>query len=125
MIICFAASCICFNNIKTDEFVRLYDAARESGQILTAGYSISNVDVCTVEMLGNTHTSSLSVQQNALRSNEVQRRLETQSVLLCNLYSCQSPLNSFTSADSNINMENADVAEIMRFIHEKDGKKKI
>jgi hypothetical protein len=125
MIICFIASCICFNDFKTDELVSLFDAAQESGQILTVGYSISNMDVCTVEMLGNTHTSSLAVQQSALRSNEVQRKSETLSFLLCNLDSCQSSLKSFTSAFSSINMESADVAEIIHFIHEKDGKKRI
>jgi hypothetical protein len=125
MIICFAVSCICFNNIKTDEFVCLYDAASESGQIFTAAYSISNVDVCTVEMLGNTHTASLSVQQTALRSNEVQRKSATQSLLLCDLTPLQSSFKFFTSAAPNSNAKNADVTEIMHYIHETDGKKKI
>jgi hypothetical protein len=82
MIICSIASCICFNIFKTDELGSFCDAAQESGQILTAVYSISNMDVCTVEMLGNTHTSNLTVQQSALRNNEMQRKSETLSSLL-------------------------------------------
>jgi hypothetical protein len=104
--------------------VYLFDATNESSQAITVSYNSSNKDVCTIEMLGNTNTSLLS-HQTAPRNSETQRKSESLYFLLCELAFLQLLFKFFTSANSNIYIVNTNVAEIIRFIHEKDGKKRI
>ena len=125
LMICFMTSCICFDAVKADDSMYLFDAANESGQVFTAGEHISNEDVCTSEMLGNTHTRLLSHQTAARNHNETQRKSETLIFLLGDLASLQSPFKFFTSASTNIHTTGTDIAEILHFIHAKDGKKRI
>jgi hypothetical protein len=124
LIICLIASCLCFDELKTDGSMYLFDATNESSQVITAGYSFSNEDACTLEMLGNIHTSLLSHQATP-RNSETQRKSESLYFLLDELAFLHSPFKFFTSANLNIYIADTDVAEIIHFIHEKDGKKRI
>ncbi|MDD6038475.1 MAG: hypothetical protein PUD20_06745 [bacterium] len=99
-------------------------ATNASGQLIATSNCLSNEDVCTVKMLGHTHTR-LSHQQTATREKETHRKPGTSyswSVLSTAL---QPPFKFFSSAYPNIRTSNADLAEIVHFIHAKDGKKRI
>lgn len=122
--ICFIASFLCFDAFKADGWVYLSDATNESNQINAVSYSMSNEDVCTAEMLGHTHTRLLR-QQTATRDNETQRKSGTSFLWQSALAVLQSPFKFFTSTNLNIRTANANIAEIVHFIHAKDGKKRI
>ena len=124
LLICLMASFICFDNFKTDDMMCFFGATNESKQIITVAYSISNEDVCTVEMLGHTHNSLLT-QQTAKHNCETQRKSETLLERIDNSASLQSLFKFFTSVNANICILNTDAAEIIIFIHNKDGKKRI
>lgn len=123
LIVCFITSCICFESFKAEGMACLSNAADESDQI-TTGYSISNEDVCTAEMLGYSHNSLLT-QQTAKHNSETQRKSETLFGEIDNSASLQSSFKFFTSVNANICIDNTDAAEIIIFIHDKDGKKEL
>lgn len=99
-------------------------AANEACHIFAADCNITDEDACTVEMLSNTHTSVLN--QHVMAHNGEKHR-KSGTTLLCfdtRLYS-GFPLNVFASANTNIYADNLYVADVIHYIHEKDGKKRI
>jgi hypothetical protein len=101
-----------------------FGATNQSSQMMTASDSISNEDVCTVEMLGNTQASLFSHPITS-RNSEMQKKSESLFFLLAELAFLLSLFKFFLSANSNLYIGNTDAAEIIHFIHEKDGKKRI
>jgi hypothetical protein len=101
-----------------------FGATNQSSQMMTASDSISNEDVCTVEMLGNAQASLFSHPITS-RNSEMQKKSESLFFLLAELSFLLSLCKFFLSANSNLYIRNTDVAEIIHFIHEKDGKKRI
>jgi hypothetical protein len=124
LIICLLTSCVCVGGFQADGQVNSFVATNQSGQMMTATDTISNEDVCTVEMLGNTQTSLFSHQITS-RNSETQNKSESLFLLLAAFVFLQSLFRFYTSASSGIYVVTTDVAEIIHFIHDKDGKKKI
>lgn len=119
---CLFTSNICFDTFKTDDLVCLSSSTCESNKIIASDYSVSNEDVCTVEMLGNTHIS-LPSQQAAKRNGVTHKKSETLLVGIDNSATSKSQLYFFTSVNANICPYNTDATETIIFIHNKDGKK--
>lgn len=124
LVICLFASFICFDHFKTGERMSFFGAANTFDHIFTEGSSISSEDVCTVEMLGNTH-SGLLTRPSSTQNSESQRKSETLSCLLGVIASLQASLHFFASADMSIDADHASAAGVIHFIHDKDGKKRI
>lgn len=122
--ICFLASCICSDDIKTDYLMPLFGATNPSSQIIATNYRTPNKDVCTVDMLENARTSLLS-QQSVNQNTQIQRKSKTLFYLSDDLRSLQTSLKFYTSANPNIYTNSVDVTGIIHFIHDKDGKKQI
>lgn len=92
--------------------------------ILTEAGSISGEDVCTVEMLGNT-LNGLLLGPSSIQNSESQRKSRTLSCLFGVLASLQAYFHFFKSAETDIDTDCASVAEVIHFIHDKDGKKRV
>jgi hypothetical protein len=136
--ICLVASCLCFDNLKADGLMYSFDAINQSGQIIIAGnntsdesgqiittsYNSSNEDMCATEIQGNIHTS-LRSNQTTSRNSETQRKSDSQYFLFGGAAYLQSPFKFFTTANSNICIANINIAELIHYIHAKDGKKRI
>jgi hypothetical protein len=123
LIICILASCLCFEGIKADDVMRISVASFPSGQFITSGNNVSNDDVCTLEMLGNVQTGFLALP-TAKRGSQLQRRSETIVCAPDEAPSLRSAYKSLSSANA-VCAANECIAEILCFIHDKDGKKRI
>jgi hypothetical protein len=123
LIICILVSCLCFEGIKTDDTMRIFVASFSSGQFITSGNEVSNDDVCTLEMLGNAQTGFLALP-TAKRGSQLQRKSETMICDADEAPALRSAYKFFSSANV-ISAVNACIAEILCFIHDKDGKKRI
>ena len=99
-------------------------AANETSQIIHTDNDFSNEDICTMEMLGSGHTGFLCCQ-SARKTSGTHRKSETLFWGLINPESLRIIFNSFISVDADIFKINTDVAEIIQFIHNKDGKKEL
>lgn len=121
--ICFIASCICLNDFKTGNLMPLFGATNQASQVIATDYHIANEDVCTADMLGNTHTSLLN-QQRVTRNTDILRKIRTILYWLDDFRSLQIPFKFFTSTNPNICNIAVDVTDIIHFIHDKDGKKR-
>jgi hypothetical protein len=112
-------SSVCFDDFKADALVYPSDG-NESTQISIE--SCIKEDVCTVEMLGTTQ-EVLLCQQNVSGNSELHRKsellyfLSMAAILL--LFKFCIPVNVSTSENVG------NLTEIILFIHNKDGKKKI
>jgi hypothetical protein len=109
----------------TDGLAYCFGAANNSDSAILSGHGIFNTDVCTTEMLGNAH-DALQVEQNTVYNREMQRKLEKRSLWFCAFSSL--PLfrsKFFSSANDHTETAETSTAEIIHFIHNKDGKKKI
>jgi hypothetical protein len=122
LIICFLASCLCFDGIKAGDVVRLSGATEVSGQFITTGNDIPSDDVCTLEMLGNVQTGFLALPTTK-RGSDSQRESDS---FVCMPADSQNLLSvyKFLSSANAIIAVNACIAEILCFIHDKDGKKR-
>jgi hypothetical protein len=117
-------SCVFFDDTKADGLMCLSDAIKDTIPNVTASYNISTEDTCTVEMLGDTYTCLLN-QQTVTYHSETQRKTETLFGGLEDYASLQLSFRFFASTNPDIYADNTDVAELMHFIHNKDGKKKL
>jgi hypothetical protein len=124
IIIYFVASTICFGNIKANRSGLDFFATNESNDIFTAGDSILNEDVCTGEMLGNNQISLLN-QHNLTSYNENHRKTAAQSFLSNKIIELQYFFNFFSFVNQYALSDDTDVTQIIYFIHDKDGKKRI
>ena len=124
LIISLIASSVCFDDIKADNRMPFSGVANEACHIFAADCNITDEDACTVEMISNTHTSVLN-QHLAAHNGEKHRKSGTlHSCPDTGVYSVFS-LNVFTSANTNIYADNLYVADVIHYIHEIDGKKRI
>lgn len=124
LMICLITSFICFDDFKTDSFVYRSNATTESSQLIASGYGLPNEDVCTVKMLGNTHTNLLC-QLTAKKAGVVRENSETLLGKLDSSTPLQSLFKVHTFLNANVCADNTDVADIIIFIHDTDGKKRI
>ncbi len=124
LMIFLTASCICCDDFTADSMMYLSGATNESIQIIQTDDDISNNDVCTVEMLGNVHTSFLCCQSTR-KTGGTQRKSEILFWGLINPAYLQITINSFTPLNADNFKTNTDAAEIIQFIHNKDGKKEL
>lgn len=120
--LCFIASCICSDDFKTDKRMPLSGAINQSDQIISTGCRIPYEKVCTVEASRNTHTALLN-QHTILHTTEIHRKSDTPFSLYGDLRSLKSPFQFYSSANPDIYTDNIDAADIIHFIHDKDGKK--
>lgn len=120
--ICFIASCICLDNYKADSLMCVSHTMNESSPVINAGYRVSNEDACTSEMMGNIHNSLLTYRSARYNSEEQSRTGTLLGILHC---SCafQKAFCYFTSVTADISPVSSNAAEIILFIHSKDGKK--
>jgi hypothetical protein len=123
MIFCIVMSCICFDNLKAEDLVRLSGAAAESGQLSPAGCGNVNEDICTTDMLGNTQPYILN-QHTVVRNAKMQRKNVTLLWFQPVVALLRCPFKFF-AYPALTNKWNTNAAEIIRFIHNEDGKKRI
>lgn len=101
----------------------LSSATNESDEIITESTYVSDVVLCTVETVGNTH-NRLFTKQNERRNSEIHRKYESMLGGIVATVSLQSLFIFFTSIIAIFCLNSADVAEIIFYIHNKDGKKR-
>jgi hypothetical protein len=117
-------SCICFDEVKTDSLVYPYDATNKQVQSFTEGCSGIKEDVCTVEMSGIAH-EILLCRQSVTQNSEQHRKPELLFGASVTMAEIQLPLKSYLSFNASNFKVNEASTEIIRFIHNKDGKKQI
>jgi hypothetical protein len=124
LIMCLIVSSACFDNFRAGTSVRSFGAPNESHPIFTESYCLSGEDVCTEDMLGNTFSNLIHIQ-TVTKSRETKEKAENLFLLLYALILLQCPFYFLVSANPNLKREGSDFAQIIHFIHNKDGKKKI
>jgi hypothetical protein len=117
-------SCICFDEIKTDSLAYPFDATNKPEQSITQGCSGIKEDVCTVEMSGIAH-EILLCRQSVTQNSEQHRKPELLFGASVTMAEIQLPLKSYLSFNASNFKVNEASTEIIRFIHNKDGKKQI
>jgi hypothetical protein len=116
-------SCVCFENVKTDDFVcPSGDVCNETAQISQGAFNNIKEDACTFEMLGSIQTFFLC-QRTITGNSEQSRKPEILFWFFPGMAASLLPFCSFASASVPISEENGKLAETIRFIHNKDGKK--
>lgn len=121
LILYLTISCICFDNFKTDRFLRPFSEASNS-QLLSLTYESMSEDLCTAEMLGN--GQFYLCNQVVFPENP---KLQTTGALPCSAKLQDTSIScSFSSVTSVVLfIDNTDVTEVIHFIHNQDGKKRI
>jgi hypothetical protein len=123
VVFCIVMSCICFDNFKAESLVRLSGTAAESGQLSSTDSGNVNEDICITDILGNIQPYILN-QHTVLRNSKMQWKNIT---LLCFQPDVTSLrcLFKFFANPALTSKWNTNAAEIIRFIHNEDGKKRI
>lgn len=115
---------VCFESLGTDVFACPSDVCGEPVKISKGIFSNIKEDACTFDMLGSVQTNFLC-QRTVTGNSEQTRKPETLSFALAETVTlCQSS-HFFSSVDTLIFPANGELTEIIRFIHNKDGKKEL
>jgi len=121
--ICLIITGACFNQVESGAFV----VPEYLGEIpycaIETDTTVTSEDVCTVEMLGNQNSSLLSRQVLTKCFDKI-RKSEEKNILFINSACLQSSFHICFSAETNILASENEIAEVIQFIHNKDGKKK-
>jgi hypothetical protein len=117
-------SSVCFDDFKTGDLACLSDVKNESAQIVAEGYGSIKEDMCTAEMLG-TAQAILLYHQTLTRNSEILRKSELLFLGFMAIAVLQLPFKSFISVNALFFEDNVDLTELIHYIHNKDGKKKI
>jgi hypothetical protein len=117
-------SCICFDEIKTESLACSSDAANKLAQSVTQGCNDIKEDVYTVEMSGVAH-EILLCRQSVTQNSEQHRKSELLFGTSIAMAEIRLPLKASASFYASIFKDNEASTEIIYFIHNKDGKKKI
>jgi hypothetical protein len=113
--------CICFDGVRTDTFVRPFTFGRESAHILTEYLSGISNDVCTSEMLGNAQ-ALFQCGEVSFREGGQQGKPEALSGFF-EAFEALLSLLSVSFVQPLLFREKRSLTEVIRFIHNKDGKK--
>jgi hypothetical protein len=124
LIICLIVSSACFDNFNASTLVRSFGVSNEPHPIFTESYCLSSEDVCTDDMLGNTFSNLINLQ-TVTKNSKTKEKVDTLFILLYAIILLQCPFYFLIFANPNLKREVSYFAEIIRFIHDKDGKKKI
>lgn len=89
----------------------------------TIGY-ITSADACTAEMLESAHSNLLN-RTLAVRQNEIRAKDGARSESIKAEGALQNANQFYTFADLGAKITGTDTAGVIRFIHNKDGKKEI
>lgn len=89
----------------------------------TIGY-ITSADACTEEMLESAHSNLLN-RTLAVRQNEIRAKVGARSESIKAEGALQNANQFYTFADLCAKITGTDTAGVIRFIHNKDGKKEI
>lgn len=116
-------SCVCFDNFRADGFLCLSDSSAQSGQLASIDCGSVNEDICTVDMLDSSQPYLLN-QHTAVRSAKSQRKCAVHLWVPPGVTALTHPAN-FLAYTAFFSDSTANAAEILRFIHNKDGKKRI
>lgn len=83
---------------------------------------IASGDACTLEMLGNQNFSLVS-QQAVTRNCDSLRKAVEHGMIFDNIVLLQPSLHVFDFVTTDTLLDESEVAQIILFIHNKDGKK--
>jgi hypothetical protein len=123
LIMCILASCLCFDSIRAVDVMRLSAASEVPHQFILASNDTASEDACTFGMLGNVQNGLLALS-TAKRGSDSQRESDSFVCMLADSLNLWTASKFFRSANAFCAVTVC-IAEILCFIHDKDGKKKI
>lgn len=124
LLFCILLSSFCLDNTRADSFVYPFFAKGEVEAELVAGNSISNEEVCTQEMLDGNQGNRL-IAPNRVRTLSVNRKAENLSNHHLGGAGLSRVPHFYSVEYSTPYFNEADTAEVILYIHQKDGKKRI
>lgn len=130
IILCLIMTCISLDNIRINNMSSINDTVYPaSSTCISSSCSITDEDACTLDMLSSSYINQLNQNnQTSLLRNNSQRKQDKSGSgfsLHYNAKTLPSPLYFYTSV-CHFNLSDiSNVTDILQYIHDKDGKKKI
>ena len=119
IILCLLFSFICLEDIKTDNTILPVPSHHDASSELSSNCNIQEEDACTLDMLTRNQTINLRNQNQFNKKSYNRTTLSPFADSLCPGY------KFYISVNSCIYNVNSVIADILHYIHNKDGKKRI
>lgn len=116
-------SCICFDGFPSDHMMFSSDVVSSSTSLITSNDSTANEDICTIQMLGISHTNLL-YQRTYKRTNDTNHKWDFPFLLQMDVAPSQSAVCFLSVTDSKLLSNKAYLTNVIHYIHDMDGKKK-
>lgn len=114
---------LCRNNATSIDFAATSASNSRADYLRTIGY-ITSADACTAEMLESARSNLLN-RASVVKQNEIREKDGARSESLKAEGALQNSNQFYTFANLCAKITGTDTAGVIRFIHNKDGKKEI